>query len=94
MGKDHILLQQIESHLVLQVITKRIARERPTMPLFTIHDSIVTTEGNENYVQEIIIQEMKKAVGFGPGLRIERWTPDNLSFRDGTPFIHNLKVAA
>lgn len=89
-----ILLQQIESHLILKVIIKRIARERPFIPLFTIHDSIVTTTGNEGYVREIIIQEMKKAVGFGPRLRVERWAPENLHFGDGTPFIHSRKMAA
>jgi len=89
-----LLLQQIESHLILKVITKRITKERPSMPLFTIHDSVITTAGNESYVQEIIMQEMEKAVGFGPSLRMERWTPENLQFGDGTPFIHSGKAAA
>jgi hypothetical protein len=95
-GKSHlpILLQQIESHLVLRVITKRIARENPCIPLFTIHDSIVTTTGNEKYVQGIVIQELEKAIGFAPQLRVERWTPENLGFTDGTPFGHNRKAAA
>jgi len=89
-----ILLQQIESHLVLKVITKRIAQERPAIPFFTIHDSIVTTEGNEDYVQRIILQEMEKAIGFGPRLKVERWAPENLRFGDETPFIHSWKAAA
>jgi hypothetical protein len=89
-----ILLQQIESHLVLKVITKRITRERPSDPLFTIHDSIVTTAGNEGYVQEVITQEMEKAIGFRPRLRVERWTPENLCFGDGTPFVQSGRAAA
>ncbi|HEY4291239.1 MAG TPA: hypothetical protein VGN00_29260 [Puia sp.] len=87
-----ILLQRIESHLVLEVITKRIARDRTSIPLFTIHDSIVTTVGNEGYVQEVIRQEMEKAVGFAPQLRAEYWMPEHLCFGDGTPFIE--KAAA
>lgn len=95
-GKNHlpILLQQIESHLVLKVISKRIARENPSLPLFTIHDSIVTTAGNEKYVQGIVLQELEEAVGFAPQLKVERWTPDNLHFSDGTRFVHIRKEAA
>jgi hypothetical protein len=89
-----ILLQQIESHLVLKVITKRITREHPSAPLFTIHDSIVTTAGKERYVQEIITEEMEKAIGFGPRMRIEKWAPENLCFGDRTPFVHSGRAAA
>jgi len=85
-----ILLQRIESHLILRAITKRIARERPTLPLFTIHDSVATTAGNEDYIQTIITEEMTKAIGFGPRLRLEHWTPENLCFGDGMPFMQNV----
>jgi len=87
-----ILLQRIESHLVLQVITKRIAKEKPSVPLFTIHDSIATTAGNEGYVQGIMLEELGKAIGVLPRLRVERWGPANLRFGDGRPFVHGSKV--
>lgn len=75
-----ILLQRIESHLVLEVITKRIAKETPHLPLFTIHDSIITTAGNEKYVRRIMLEELERAVGVSPVLRLERWSTDNLRF--------------
>lgn len=95
-GKSNlpILLQQIESHLVLKVITKRIAREKPSLPLFTIHDSIITTAGNEEYVQRVVLEELGKVVGFAPRLRVERWTPENLQFGDGASFAHTRKAVA
>lgn len=93
-NKLPLLLQQIESHLILKTITKRIARERPSLPLFTIHDSIVTTVGDEDYIQKIVLEELTKAVGFPPQLRVEHWSPENLRFSDGAPFVHNGKVAA
>jgi hypothetical protein len=93
-NKLPILLQQIESHLVLKVITKRIARERPSLPIFTIHDSIVTSAGNEEYIQQVVLEELTKAVGFPPQLRVERWSPENLRFGDETPFVHNGRAAA
>jgi hypothetical protein len=72
------LLQRIESHLMLLVIAKRIAKEKPGIPIFTIHDSIVTTVGNETYVEKVVSEELLKAVGFAPRLKIEQWNPENI----------------
>jgi len=73
-----ILLQSIESRLFLKVIAKRIKNERPRLPIFTIHDSIVTTEGNEDYVKSVMEQELMNAIGFEPTINIERYSANNL----------------
>jgi hypothetical protein len=88
-GKEllSILLQRIESHLILHVITKRLAREYPPMPLFTIHDCIVTTAGTQHIVQQIMKEELERAIGSAPSLRIEKWSPENLRFSDGSAFV-------
>jgi hypothetical protein len=65
--------------LVLEVITKKIAQLRPELPLFTIHDSIITTRGSEGVVQEIMLGELERAINLRPQLRIEYWHPGNLS---------------
>ena len=80
------LLQRIESHLMLLVIAKRIARERSGLPILTIHDSIVTTVGNEEYVQSVLLEEMTRAIGFAPKLSLEYWHPSNMKFNDGSLF--------
>ncbi len=72
------LLQTIESKMMLDVIAKRIAKEKPNMPLFTVHDSIVCPVGNENYCAKVIKEEMKKAIGIEPSLKFEYWSPENL----------------
>lgn len=87
------LLQRIESHLMLLVVAKRIARERPRLPIFTIHDSIVTTEGDEEYVKSVLLDEMTKAIGFPPKLSTEVWQPSNLAFKDGTMFYGDMSLA-
>lgn len=38
------LMQNKEAHCILDVVTKRLSQLYPKMPLFTIHDSIMTTE--------------------------------------------------
>lgn len=69
-----ILLQQIESTIFLDHIAKRISEERPQLPIFTIHDSILTTVGSEEYVASIIKEECAKIVGVAAEVGIEYYT--------------------
>jgi hypothetical protein len=70
------LLQSIESHIVLKVITKRLAREEPKAPIFTIHDSVVTTQSYANKLKTIMIEELTILTGLPPKLKKEIWTPE------------------
>jgi len=74
------LLLRIESHLVLNVITKRISKEFPSLPIFTIHDNIVSLSGWEDYIRDVISEELTKIVGFTPSTRIEPWNEQNLKY--------------
>jgi len=69
-----ILLQRIEAYLVLDKICPRITQERPKLPIYTIHDSIVTTLGNEEYVKAIMEEELTATIGHKPSLKIEYWS--------------------
>lgn len=68
-----ILLQSIESHLMLRVILKRIYKELPGTIALTIHDSIMTGIINDNLetVRKIMVDEMAFFVGFRPQTDIE-----------------------
>jgi hypothetical protein len=70
-----ILLQQIESTLILKHIVPRIASERPDLPIFTIHDSVVTLAGDEGYVEQVMREEIMRLTGLKPKFGIERWEP-------------------
>lgn len=72
------LLQVIEAHVMLTKVCGRIKRERPAMPLFTVHDSIMTPEGNEGYLKKIIEEECLKLTGNIPMLEGKLLHPDNL----------------
>lgn len=84
------LLQRIESHIILLVVTKRIAKEKPNLPIFTIHDSIVTIQGCEHYVETIMGEEMTKILGFPPKMTVSFWNPENLRFKNGELFNQTL----
>lgn len=68
-----ILLQTIESYLVLDVILMRIYKELPGTIAITIHDSIMTgvLTNNVSEVNKIMVEELTFFVGFAPKLSIE-----------------------
>lgn len=75
--RDHTclsrLLQCIESKIMIESVAMRISRERPELPIFTIHDSIATTQGNEEYVQNVIKEEAFRLTGLKLKLGKENW---------------------
>ncbi|MDP3445939.1 MAG: hypothetical protein Q8T08_24020, partial [Ignavibacteria bacterium] len=68
-----ILLQRIESHLILDVILKRIYKELPGTIAITVHDSIMTgaITNNVEAISKIMIEELTFFVGFAPNIKIE-----------------------
>jgi len=72
------LLQSLEAKIVLDRICTRISRERPNMPIYTIHDSVVCPEGQEDYVSNVIIEEMKRSIGHPCSVGIEYWRPETV----------------
>lgn len=67
------ILQRIESELIIKNVAKRISKERPDLPIFTIHDSVATTLGNEGYVSLVIKEEALKLTGLNVLLGKEYW---------------------
>jgi len=73
------LLQSIESEIVLHRCCKRIWKEgENSIPLFTIHDSIITTTKNLESVYLIMIEELHNCIGVEPSLEIEYWDEKNI----------------
>jgi hypothetical protein len=66
-------LQTVEANIILKYCCGTIANERPDLPIFTIHDSIVTTEGNEEYVKSVMERTIQSLVGHVPKFKFENW---------------------
>lgn len=68
-----ICLQKLEAKLVLHKACKIIATIRPSIPIFTLHDSIITTEDNVEFVEKVLCNVLKIKIGVKPPLKLERW---------------------
>lgn len=67
------LLQSMESKIMIQAVSGRISREAPELPIFTIHDSMATIVGREEYVKNVLIEEAKRLTGMKPKVGVEYW---------------------
>ena len=57
------LTQKLESDFILNWICKRISDERPEAPIYTVHDSILTTKENMDYVKYVMTDESLNLFG-------------------------------
>jgi hypothetical protein len=65
-------LQTFEATLMIDTISRRLIEERPDLPLFTIHDCLVTTVEDLDYVRVVIEDEFAR-LGIGVGLKVKLW---------------------
>lgn len=68
-----VSLQALEAEIFLNKISLRISISHPDMPIFTIHDSIVTTVGNQELVKQFIEEAIFETLQVEPILKIEPW---------------------
>lgn len=67
-----LLLQQLESEFIINRISIPLLKENPELPIYTIHDGIVTTERYAELVKSKIIETYIKEIGVAPDLKIEK----------------------
>ncbi|MBF0649095.1 hypothetical protein IR083_09710 [Dysgonomonas sp. GY75] len=77
------LLQAIESEIILHRCCKRIWEEgNQQIPIFTIHDSIVTTIEYEEFVKNIMQEELRNVIGVPSHLEAEILREEGLKHQD------------
>jgi hypothetical protein len=67
------ILQRLERYLIIDCICRGISKEIPEAPIFTIHDSIVTTKANVESVKMWMKTVFEIEIGHPPMLAIETW---------------------
>lgn len=66
-----ILLQRSESYIMLENVCRKLEREFPEVPYFTIHDSIITTKDELNLVKSFAHYTINKITKKSVGLKIK-----------------------
>lgn len=66
-------MQRFESHIMMNTIMRRLINENPTTPFFGIHDSILSTQGNESLISNVIEDEFRK-YGINVGYSVQTYS--------------------
>ena len=70
-----MLLQSLEAQIMLKEIALRVSKELPEAPLFTIHDSLLTTGKYKAKVKQIMIEAYRKHLAFDPAIEVKNLEP-------------------
>lgn len=65
------LLQRTESYLVLEKVCKEFHHRHPEAPIFTIHDSVMTTAEYSDDLNQLMYDTLLSITGIVPGLKME-----------------------
>jgi hypothetical protein len=69
-----VILQTLESEVILRRVTKMLSAAHPELPLFTIHDSVVTLHAHAQLVYDRLKMEFHGTMGLEPRLEYEPWS--------------------
>lgn len=76
-----ILLQEIESELMLNRVCKWVYDKNPNIPMYTIHDGIVTPRHHIIDIEQAVKTVYEAVVGVAPDYKIEDIGPSNLNLK-------------
>jgi len=73
-----ILLQRIESEIILRKVTAKFSRTCRTAPILTIHDSVATHADYLPQLKAIMTEQIEFYVGAVPMLMTDDWRPQQI----------------
>lgn len=69
--KFSFILQRAESLLVLDICAKEFNDTFPDEPFYTIHDAILSTSKNSDFIYKLMEKRLSEHTGIKPGLKLE-----------------------
>jgi hypothetical protein len=68
------LFQRIESIAMIGFVCKHLQEEYPNLPIFTLHDCLITTEGNQDIIMKVMQEEITMLTGLTPEMKPTPWS--------------------
>ena len=72
-----LLLQRVESYLILDCVVPEFYRRFPAAPIFTIHDCIITTEKYKLELTNVMFEVLHQKTGIRPGMSVDELDPSD-----------------
>ncbi|WP_276133510.1 hypothetical protein [Polluticoccus soli] len=87
------LLQMIEAKMLLEKVCKNIFNANPSIPIFTVHDSILTTREHASTVKEILLATYREYLDFDAQLHDKALNPKEYTDTVDDYILDKLKLA-
>lgn len=68
-----VILQNLEADLILNQTCRIISENHPEIPIFTLHDSIITTLEHKDTIKNIMIEVLHHKLHYPPNIKFEEW---------------------
>lgn len=68
-----IMLQRIESFIVIDLVVKELLENHPNIPVYTIHDSICSTKEHIPFIENLFKTMIEKYTGLTPTFDLQPW---------------------
>jgi hypothetical protein len=68
-----IILQRLESYIVIDQLTTRILKDHPNIPIYTIHDNICSIEEYMPLIQQLFTETILTNTNLTPKFSLECW---------------------
>lgn len=75
-SKFSLLLQRAESYLVLDVVCREFIQRYPSVPVFTIHDAVLTYEEYLPDLQKRLLERFQEITGVKVGIKNKSEKPN------------------
>lgn len=72
-----VIIQHIESKVILSGVARHISKRKKQVPLYTIHDSIVLPATEIELCKDVFSEQYTSLLGAVPHLKTEIWAPEH-----------------
>jgi hypothetical protein len=70
------LLQRLESVAIQGYVCKWLQEHHPGLPIFTLHDCLITIAGQEHIILEAMRTGIRQFMGYAPKMKSKSWNED------------------
>lgn len=71
-----VLLQRLESRIMLQMVTKSMSEKVSEAVLLAVHDCVLTTPDSATQIEAVMREELARITGIAPGIKVEQKSSD------------------
>jgi hypothetical protein len=87
-----LILQEIEANFILDEVCGELTDQYRDVPIYTLHDSVMTTYDHKDVVERVIKETGKNYFGVEPKIKITNHRKDSEEFEERSVNVFNIDL--